>query len=82
MMHPIQLGIREQMEVLTADGTCLGRVRDLSHPSKIRLSSVKGRPDSEIDATWIAWVDGSVYLKQTKDQVVAFWNDLRLDAAA
>lgn len=82
MTHPLHIGIREQMEVLTVDGTCLGRVRDISNPNKIKISNAKGRPSSEIDASWIAWVDGTIYLKKTKDQVVALWNSLRIDIAA
>lgn len=72
MTHPHHIGIREQMEVLTADGACLGRVRDTSCADHIELGS-GGTVNKDIDMSWIAWVDGTVYLSKTRDQVIASW---------
>jgi len=73
------------MEVLSADGICLGRVRDASRPGHIKLASQSKLGGDEIESDWIAWVDGSVFLKKTKDQILSAWRNadtFRLDAAA
>lgn len=67
--------IREQMEIVTIDGTCLGRVAFLKEPDQIGVSG-----HTELVPTkWIAWVDGSVYLTKTCQQVMAIWNSVEPD---
>lgn len=62
--------IREKMEVVTIDGACLGSVTFLHEPDKIGVSGHK----EFVSAKWVAWVDGSVYLSKTHQQVMAIWN--------
>lgn len=65
--------IKKQMEIITIDGACLGRVAFLSEPDQIGVSGHK----ELVPVRWIAWVDGSVYLTKTHHQVMAIWNSAR-----
>jgi hypothetical protein len=62
--------IREEMEIITIDGACLGRVTFLSEPDQIGVSGHK----ELVPVKWVAWVDGSVYLSKTRQQIMAIWN--------
>jgi hypothetical protein len=68
-MMSLLSNIRDQMEIITVDGACLGRVASLSEPDQIRVSG----HGKAVPVRWIAWVDGSVYLTKTRQQVVAIW---------
>jgi hypothetical protein len=67
--------IREQMEIITIDGACLGRVKFLSEPDQIGVSGHQGL----VPVRWVAWVDGSVYLSRTRQQVTAIWNSIEAE---
>jgi hypothetical protein len=75
-MMSLLSNIREQMEIITTDGACLGRVTFLSEPDQIGVS---GHTEC-VPAKWIAWVDGSVYLSKTRQQVMAIWNSTEPEA--
>jgi hypothetical protein len=67
--------IREQMEIITIDGVCLGRVAFLAEPDQIGVSG----HEEVVPAKWIAWVDGGVYLSKTHRQVMAIWKSIGSD---
>ena len=54
------------------DGACLGRVSFLSEPDHIGVSGHQGL----VPVKWVAWVDGSVYLSRTRQQIMAIWNSV------
>jgi hypothetical protein len=64
--------IAEEMEIITIDGACLGRVTFLSEPDQIGVSGHR----KLVPVKWVAWVDGSVYLSKTRQQVMAIWNSV------
>lgn len=68
--------IREQMEIITIDGACLGRVAFLSEPDRIGVTGHK----ELVPIKWIAWVDGSVCLTKIRQQVMAIWNSVEPEA--
>ena len=74
--YPFKVGIREQMEIITADGQHLGRVLDVHTADKIGVyESLTGAPrNAEIPLAWIAWVDETVHLTKTRKQVVSTWS--------
>ncbi len=68
--------IRHGMEIITIDRACLGRVAFLSEPDQIGVSG----HNELVPIKWVAWVDGSVYLTKTRQQVMAIWNSVESDA--
>jgi hypothetical protein len=64
--------IREQMEIVTADGKCLGRVAYVDAPDQIGVSGSR----HPISLNWITWVDGDVYLSKTRQQVISAWDSM------
>jgi hypothetical protein len=77
--YPFETGIREQMEILTADGEHLGRVLDIHTADRIGvygcLAGAAGKV--EIPLKWIAWVDETVHLTKTRKQIVSSWRSSR-----
>ena len=73
--YPFKVGIREQMEIVTADGQHLGRVLDVHMADRIGVCEhLAGAPThAEIPLEWIAWVDETVHLTKTRNQVVSTW---------
>ena len=71
--YPFKVGIREEMEVVTADGQHLGRVRDIHRPDRIGVYECfsEAREKLEIPLVWIAWVDETVHLTKTHGQIAA-----------
>lgn len=63
------------MEIIAIDGACLGRVAFLKEPDQIGVSGHSGL----VPIRWIAWVDGSVYLTKTSQQVMAILNSVEPD---
>lgn len=63
--------IRKEMEIITADRMCLGRVSYLIEPDQIGVS---GQTDL-VPVDWIAWVDGSVYLSKTYQEIKSDWDN-------
>jgi len=74
--YPFKVGIREEMEIVTADGQHLGRVRDIHRPDRIGvyecLSEAQGK--LEIPLAWVAWVDETVHLTKTHGQIRSTWS--------
>jgi hypothetical protein len=75
-MMSLLSNIREEMEIVTIDGACLGRVTFLSEPDQIGVSG----HNELVPVKWVAWVDGSVYLSKTHQQVTAIWNSAQAEA--
>jgi hypothetical protein len=77
--YPFEIGIREQMEIFTADGKHLGRVRDIHAADRIGvyecLSGSAGA--SGIPLRWIAWVDENVHLTKTREEILSAWRSSR-----
>jgi hypothetical protein len=73
--YPFKVGIREQMEIVTADGQHLGRVRDIHVADRIGVYECLSEAPRklEIPLEWVAWVDETVHLTKTQGQIRSTW---------
>jgi hypothetical protein len=76
--YPFKVGIREQMEILTADGHNLGRVVNIHIANRIGVYECPtgATRNAEIPLEWIAWADETVHLTKTRKQVVSTWGPI------
>ena len=68
--------IREQMEVLGADGEHVGTVDHVEGADRIKLTRSDPKAGGEhhfIQADWIDRIDARVHLKKKSDEVMKLW---------
>jgi hypothetical protein len=61
--------MREQIEIVTSDGKCLGRMMFVKEPDHIGVVGFKGL----IPLKWVVWVDDSIYLSKTLPHILSSW---------
>ncbi len=61
--------MREQIEIVTSDGKCLGRMMFVKEPDHIGVVGYKGL----VPVKWAIYVDDSIYLSKTLQQILSSW---------
>ena len=67
--------MKERMEIITADGKCLGRVAFVNEPDHIGIVGQKGL----VPIKWVTRVKDDVYLRKTREQMMSRWGSVEPD---